>query len=54
MFGLIDDVNKKMSPGNENPGKVADIVEKSLEYSKQQKGKGLKILKPQKKLKDRQ
>ena len=56
--GLIDlrnDINKKEIPENENPKKVADVVEKILDFNKQQKGKEapsdlamqLKILTPQ-------
>ena len=46
MIDLRNDINSKEIPENENPKKVADIVEKSLYFNKQQKGKGLKILTP--------
>ena len=47
--GLIDlrkGINRKEIPEKENPKKVADIVEKTLEFHKGQKGKGIKILTP--------
>ena len=47
--GLIDlrnAINRKEIPENENPNKIVDIVEKILNFNKQQKGKGLKILTP--------
>ena len=34
----------KEIPESENPKKVVDIVEKILNFDKQQKGKGVKIL----------
>ena len=37
-------MNKKK--GTENPNKIADIVEKILEFNRQQQGQGLKILTP--------
>ena len=46
MIDLRNDINSKEIPENENPKKVVDIVEKSLYFNKQQKGKGLKILTP--------
>ena len=42
--GLIDlrnDINRKEIPENKNPNKVADIVEKILNFNKEQEGKGL-------------
>ena len=47
--GLIDlrkGINRKEIPEKENPKKVVDIVEKTLEFHKGQKGKGIKILTP--------
>ena len=47
--GLIDlrkGINRKEIPEKENPKKVADIVEKTLEFHKGQKCKGIKILTP--------
>ena len=47
--GLIDIRNaiiRKEIPENENPKKVVNIVEKILDFNKQQKGKGVKILTP--------
>ena len=37
---------KKEIPGNENPNKIVDIVEKILYFNKQQKVKGIKISTP--------
>ena len=39
---LENAVNKKEIPGNENPNKIIDIVEKVLEFNKEQKEKSLK------------
>ena len=47
--GLIDlrkGINRKEIPEKEYPKKVVDIVEKTLEFHKGQKGKGIKILTP--------
>ena len=44
---LKNNINRKEVPGNENLKKVADIVEKILEFNKQQKGKESKILTPE-------
>ena len=47
--GLIDlrkGLNRKEIPEKENPKKVVDIVEKTLEFHKGQKVKGIKILTP--------
>ena len=47
--GLIDIRNaiiRKEIPENENPKKVVNIVKKILDFNKQQKGKGIKILTP--------
>ena len=40
LIGLINAINGKEIPENENPDKVIDIVEEVLTLSKQQKGKG--------------
>ena len=48
--GLIDsrnNINRKEISDNENPKKVADIVDKILDFNKQQKDKRIKILTPQ-------
>ena len=48
--GLIDlrnTVNRNEIPENENPNKILDVVEKFLDFDKQQMGKGMKILTPQ-------
>ena len=40
-YGLIDlrnDINRKETPKYENPKKEVDIVEKILDFNKQQKG----------------
>ena len=47
--GLIDkrnDINRREISESKNPKKVVDIVEKVLEFNKQQKGKEIKILFP--------
>ena len=47
--GWIDsknDINRKEITENENPKKVVDIVKKILDFNKQQKRKGIKILTP--------
>ena len=47
--GLIDLRNaiiRKDIPANENPNKIVHIVEKILDFNKQQKDKGIKILTP--------
>ena len=44
MIGLRNAVVKKEIPENENPNKIVDIVEKILNFHKQQKGKGIQIL----------
>ena len=47
--GLIDlrkGINRKEIPEKEYPKKVVDIVEKTLEFHKGRKGKGIKILTP--------
>ena len=54
---LVNDINdeliylrnaiiKKEIPENENPNKIADIVEKILDFNKQQKYRGIKTLTP--------
>ena len=40
MIDLINAINKKEIPENENLNKIANIVEKILYFNKQQKGKG--------------
>ena len=42
-------IKKEISEG-ENPNKIVDIVEKILDFNKQQKGKGIKILTAKQKL----
>ena len=44
MFGLRNAVNENKIPENANPDKVIDIVEKCLDFNKQQKSKRLKTL----------
>ena len=47
--GFIDLRNAiiiKEIPENENPNKIVDIVEKILDFGKQQKGKEIKVLTP--------
>ena len=43
---LIENINLKGFPENENLKKVIDIVEKILSFNVQQKGKGIKMLTP--------
>ena len=43
---LIENINLKEFPENENLKKVIDIVEKILSFNVQQKGKGIKMLTP--------
>ena len=40
LIELKKDINRKNIPGNENPNKIVNIVEKILVFNKQQKGKG--------------
>ena len=44
--GLIDlrNIIRKEIPENQNPNKIVDIVEKIINFNKQQKGKGIKVL----------
>ena len=44
MIDLRNVIIKKEIPENENPNKIVDIVEKLLDFNKQQKGKGNEIL----------
>ena len=44
LIKLMEDINIKEKPENENSKKVAKIVEKILNFNKQQKGRRLKIL----------
>ena len=44
---LRNSIIRKEIPVNENPNKIIGIVEKILEFNRQQKGKGLRILTPQ-------
>ena len=46
MINLRNSVNSKEIPENENLKKVVYFVEKILDFIKQQKGKGIKILTP--------
>ena len=46
MTKLIENINLKEFPENENLKKVIDIVEKILSFNVQQKGKGIKMLTP--------
>ena len=47
---LMGDINIKEILENENPKKVVNIVEKTLNFNEQQKSRGLKILTPKKML----
>ena len=46
MIDLTNAVNKKTIPENKSPDKVIDLIEQILEFNKQQKGKGFKLLTP--------
>ena len=46
MIDLRKAINRKKVPENENPNKIANIVEKILDFNRQQKGKGIKNLTP--------
>ena len=46
MVNLRNSINSKEIPENENPKKIVNIVEKFLDFNKQQKFKELKILTP--------
>ena len=46
LIDLRNSIIKNEIPENESRNKIVDIVEKILEFNKQQKGKGLKILTP--------
>ena len=48
---LRNNINRKEVPENGNPEKIDNIVEKILDFNKQQKGKGIKILTPEQMLK---
>ena len=50
MITLRNSINSKEIPENENPKKIVNIVEKILDFNKQQKDKGIKILTPKKML----
>ena len=59
MIDLRNCITTGAIPENENPNKIVDIIEKFLDFNKQQKGKGLllgfyrsqlKILSPKKML----
>ena len=55
--GLTDLRNaivKKEIPRTENPNKIINIVEKTRDFNKQQKGRELKMLTPKKCFKDYQ
>ena len=46
MIDFGNSVNSKEISENENSAKIISIVEKTLDFNKQQKGKGIKILTP--------
>ena len=45
-IGFRNIINRKEIPENENPKKVVKIVEKMVDFNKQQKSKGIKMLTP--------
>ena len=46
LIGLRNNINIKEIPENKNPKKIVSIVEKILDFNKQQKDKGIKMLSP--------
>ena len=46
MIDSRSNINRKETSKNENLEKLVEIVEKILDFNKQQKGKGIKILTP--------
>ena len=46
MTELRNSIYRKEIPENENPKEVVNMVEKIIDFNKEQKGKGLKILIP--------
>ena len=46
MINLINSIKSNEIPENSNPKKIVNIVEKILDFNKQQKVKRLKILAP--------
>ena len=44
MIDLTNAIIRKEIPEKENPNKIINIIEKILDFSKQQKGKGIKML----------
>ena len=46
MIDFGNSFNSKEISENENSAKIISIVEKTLDFNKQQKGKGIKILTP--------
>ena len=40
MIELKNSINRKETPENENPEKIVNIIEKTLNFNNQQKGKG--------------
>ena len=46
MIDLRNPITRKEIPENENPNKTVDIAEKILDFHKQQKERGIKVLTP--------
>ena len=46
LINLRDSINSKETPQNENLKKMVNIAERIIDFHKQQKGKGIKILTP--------
>ena len=46
LMNLRDSINSKETPQNENLKKMVNIAERIIDFHKQQKGKGIKILTP--------
>ena len=46
LINLRNSINSKEIPENENSKKIVNIIEKIVDFNKQQKGDGIKILTP--------
>ena len=44
MIDLRNSIIRKKTPEGENPNKIVNVVDKIMEFNKQQEGKGLKTL----------
>ena len=44
MIDLRNSIIRKKTPEDENPNKIVNVVDKTMEFNNQQEGKGLKTL----------